>query len=70
MMNKIALIYMGGTFGCVGEPLAPLAATEFLPLLQQQLPTHLNIHCFPAPRIQDSSAYTAVDWLCVCHAKS
>ena len=63
MMNKIALIYMGGTFGCVGEPLAPLAATEFLPLLQQQLPTHLNIHCFPAPRIQDSSAYTAVDWL-------
>ncbi|MFI8065462.1 hypothetical protein ACFMKJ_16870, partial [Acinetobacter baumannii] len=23
-MKKIALFYMGGTFGCIGEPLAPM----------------------------------------------
>lgn len=63
MMKKIAIIYMGGTFACVGEPLAPLSASAFLPLLQNILPTHLNLHCFAAPSIQDSSAYSAVDWL-------
>jgi len=38
MMKKIALIYMGGTFGCVGEPLSPMPAEQFLPRLAQVLP--------------------------------
>ncbi|MEG0488123.1 MAG: asparaginase domain-containing protein, partial [Acinetobacter sp.] len=63
MNKKIALIYMGGTFGCVGEPLAPMPETEFLPQLQRILPTHLKIECFKAPNIKDSSACTALDWL-------
>jgi len=36
--EKIALIYMGGTFGCVGEPLSPMPAEQFLPRLAQVLP--------------------------------
>ncbi|WP_010114367.1 asparaginase domain-containing protein [Acinetobacter sp. P8-3-8] len=63
MNKKIALIYMGGTFGCVGEPLAPMPEAEFLPRLQRILPTHLKIECFKAPSIKDSSACTALDWL-------
>lgn len=62
-MSKIALIYMGGTFGCVGEPLSPMPEHEFLPRLHGYLPDHLSIECFAAPVIKDSSAYTAVDWL-------
>ncbi|MBF4519641.1 MULTISPECIES: asparaginase domain-containing protein [Acinetobacter] len=63
MMKKIALIYMGGTFGCVGEPLSPMPAEQFLPRLAQVLPLNLDIECFVAPVIKDSSACTAVDWL-------
>ncbi|WP_269914480.1 asparaginase [Acinetobacter sp. HY1485] len=57
-MSNIALIYMGGTFGCVGEPLSPMPEHQFLP--------HLNsdtCDCFAAPSIKDSSSYTATDWL-------
>ncbi len=63
MMKKIALIYMGGTFGCVGEPLAPLAADIFLPKLQHLLPLDCETTCFVATEIKDSSACTAADWL-------
>lgn len=63
MMKKIALIYMGGTFGCVGEPLAPMPAEKFIPLLQHVLPLQLDIECFVSPVIKDSSACTAEDWL-------
>lgn len=63
MMKKIALIYMGGTFGCVGEPLMPMPEQHFLPLLGKVIPPHLNVDCFAAPSIKDSSACTAVDWL-------
>jgi L-asparaginase len=63
IMKKIALIYMGGTFGCVGEPLAPMPADTFLPKLQTYLPSTLNIECFVAPVIKDSSACSAADWL-------
>lgn len=62
-MSKIALIYMGGTFGCVGEPLSPMPEHDFLPSLHSYLPKYLAIECFAAPVIKDSSAYTAVDWL-------
>ena len=54
---------MGGTFGCVGEPLAPLAADVFLPKLQHLLPLDYETTCFVAPDIKDSSACTASDWL-------
>ena len=36
-LSPIALIYMGGTFGSIGQPLQPLAAAQFLPHLQQLL---------------------------------
>ena len=63
MMKKIALIYMGGTFGCIGEPLMPMPQQEFLPLLTKVIPSHLSVECFAAPSIKDSSACTATDWL-------
>ena len=63
IMKKIALIYMGGTFGCVGEPLAPMPEQQFLPQLQRILPLGQKIDCFTAPSVKDSSACTAVDWL-------
>lgn len=63
MMKKIALIYMGGTFGCIGDPLSPMPAEQFIPKLQHILPLDQQIKCFVAPVIQDSSACTAVDWL-------
>lgn len=62
-MQKIALIYMGGTFGCVGEPLAPMPQQHFLPKLQALLPDQYHVHCFSAANIKDSSACTAIDWL-------
>ena len=62
-MQKIALIYMGGTFGCIGEPLIPMPEQAFLPLLEKVIPPHLQVECFAAPSIKDSSACTAVDWL-------
>ncbi|CAB1208438.1 asparaginase domain-containing protein [Acinetobacter bouvetii] len=63
MMKKIALIYMGGTFGCIGDPLSPMPAVDFIPQLQHVLPLDQHIECFVAPVIQDSSACTATDWL-------
>ena len=54
---------MGGTFGCIGEPLAPMPEVEFIPQLKHVLPLHLKIECFQAPSIKDSSACTAIDWL-------
>ena len=63
MMKKIALIYMGGTFGCIGEPLMPMPQQEFLPVLTKVIPSHLSVECFAAPSIKDSSACTATDWL-------
>ncbi|WP_130804126.1 asparaginase domain-containing protein [Acinetobacter ihumii] len=62
-MNKIALLYMGGTFGCIGEPLAPMPFTEFLPMLQRLIADDFDVDCFAAPVIKDSSACTASDWL-------
>ncbi len=37
-MKKIALFYMGGTFGCIGEPLAPMPYDQFLPQLEKVIP--------------------------------
>ncbi|ESK38267.1 hypothetical protein P256_01798 [Acinetobacter nectaris CIP 110549] len=64
-MEKTALIYMGGTFGCVGTPLEPMSEHEFIPKLQSLLPKEYihSTDCFAAPHIIDSSASTAVEWL-------
>lgn len=63
MKNNIALIYMGGTFGCVGDPLAPMSAELFLPKLEHLLHQDYAVQCYRAPVIKDSSACTAADWL-------
>lgn len=63
MMKNIALIYMGGTFGCVGDPLAPMSADLFIPKLEQILADQYFVECHRAPAIKDSSACTAADWL-------
>lgn len=63
MMKNIALIYMGGTFGCVGDPLAPMAADLFIPKLERLLADQYFVECHRAPSIKDSSACTATDWL-------
>lgn len=62
-MNKIALIYMGGTFGCIGEPLAPMPFQTFKPQLERIIPPQFIVSCFEAPSVKDSSACTAQDWL-------
>lgn len=59
---SIAVIYMGGTFGCVGEPLAPMPAQQFITHLNQ-LDDIANCQFFVAPAVVDSSRCTAQDWL-------
>lgn len=54
---------MGGTFGCIGEPLSPMPAPEFLVQLKRVLAVDLPVDCFSADHIRDSSAATAEDWL-------
>ena len=63
MIKNIALIYMGGTFGCVGDPLAPMPADLFIPKLEQILAEQYFVECHHAPAIKDSSACIATDWL-------
>lgn len=53
---------MGGTFGCIGQPLSPMPELEFIPTLEKFLDNSLLIDCFPAPSVKDSSALTAQDW--------
>ena len=62
-MERIALIYMGGTFGCTGEPLSPMPESLFIPILEKVFPADPCISYFKAPTIKDSSACTASDWL-------
>lgn len=62
-MQKIAVIYMGGTFGCVGSPLSPMPAEKFLDQLQQLYIAQKHLHFFSAPSIKDSTEFTASDWL-------
>ena len=65
-MNSLCLVYMGGTLGCIGQPLAPLPAPIFLAklkqLLQQQLQRDDLSYC-AAPIIRDSTALHGADWL-------
>jgi L-asparaginase len=61
-MNRIAIIYMGGTFGCIGTPLTPMAAPLFLRQLQHFFPQS-HVDFFAAPNIQDSSTLDIGDWI-------
>lgn len=61
----LAILYAGGTFGCVGTPLAPMPAQDFLPILDQLISEKFAIRCIslPATHIRDSSQLRASDWI-------
>lgn len=73
---KIAVINTGGTISCVGDPLAPMSATDFAkaceaylnPVLQQQFPdievTYLTNVTFPesTTKTLDSTNLQPTDW--------
>lgn len=65
-----AIIHTGGTFGCAGQPLAPLDAAQFLPHLQQHLseryPQHWRVIALPV--LRDSSQIEPHDWLAMLQA--
>ena len=55
---------MGGTFGCIGSPLTPMPAHNFLEKLSAlaSFSDH-QVHYFAAPSIKDSTELMASDWL-------
>lgn len=61
----LTILYAGGTFGCVGTPLAPMPAQDFLPVLDQLINEKFAIRChsLPATHIRDSSQLQASDWI-------
>lgn len=61
-MQKTAIIYMGGTFGCVGTPLHPMPATDFLIKLADIFPDPA-LNFYAAPHILDSSELNLSHWL-------
>ena len=65
--TAIGILYLGGTIGCGGSPLAPLPAEVFLPHLQSVLETEIAyensiIWHLVAGTIKDSSALVPEDW--------
>lgn len=59
--SEVATIYLGGTFGCAGTPLAPLANATFLPLLQTLVADSFQVslvNISPNLSTQDSSQAT------------
>lgn len=63
MTTPIALIYAGGTFGCHGTPLCPLAPKEFLPTLLSHLPKNIAIDILPNEIVKDSSHLNPSDFV-------
>ncbi|MDO5651715.1 MAG: asparaginase domain-containing protein [Moraxella sp.] len=61
-MSAIHLLYAGGTFGCYGNPLQPLPAEVFLPMLQPLTAQH-TIHQLDNPIVKDSSHLTPMDFV-------
>jgi len=61
---RYGLLHTGGTFGCVGRPLAPLSAEQFLPRLVQHLPNlqQADWHVWAMPTLIDSSQLQPQDW--------
>lgn len=66
-MPKIAVIYMGGTFGCIGSPLTPMPAAPFLEKLKQLNIERSQLDFFAVPNIKDSTECNASDWLELAH---
>lgn len=67
-LSQFGVLYLGGTIGSTGQPLAPLSADEFLPqlavLIESELTTTLGQsqwHYFSG-KIKDSSALVPSDW--------
>ncbi len=74
----LGVLYLGGTIGCTGKPLAPLPAKQFLPLLETVMKDHLPrssgidtdaqfndqsvVWSFFSGQIKDSSALIPEDW--------
>lgn len=66
---KVAIIYTGGTIGCVGEPLSPLDQTDFqkafekyvTPIIQQQYPG-CELSFLPFGDTLDSTNLQPSDW--------
>lgn len=54
---------MGGTFGCIGQPLYPMPAPEFLQQLRSLHQHQPQLDFFAAPSIKDSTELNASDWL-------
>lgn len=71
--SPIQLIYAGGTFGCYGRPLTPLAADVFLPTLQKLMLNQdsatklLSISWLDNALIKDSSQLTPSDFVHFYH---
>lgn len=64
-INQISVIYAGGTFGSFGQPLAPLSAQTFLPILQQIMPdaTTITLRMIDNPLVKDSSQFDMADFV-------
>lgn len=62
--KPVALLYLGGTFGCIGQPLSPLPAQQLLPKLTKILAPHVspNTSLFAGREIKDSSHLQPQDW--------
>lgn len=67
-ISQFGVLYLGGTIGCTGQPLAPLSADVFLPqlaaLIEAELttaPPQSQWHYFSG-NIKDSSALVPDDW--------
>jgi L-asparaginase len=65
---QFGVLYLGGTIGCTGHPLAPLSADVFLPqlaaLIESEIettPAQSQWHYFSG-NIKDSSALVPADW--------
>lgn len=63
--NPLHIIYAGGTFGCVGKPLAPLTSTQFFDAFAK---VYHNLSTAPwcaidNPIVKDSSCFCAKDFI-------
>ncbi len=66
---KIAILYTGGTIGCVGTPLKPLKTPEFeaafasivYPIVKSEYP-HCTLSFLPFEKVLDSTNLQPTDW--------
>jgi L-asparaginase len=72
LIAQFGVLYLGGTIGCTGQPLAPLPADIFLPQLaslieseilsEQTVAQNLTQWHYFSGNIKDSSALVSTDW--------